>query len=351
MNRLVAALVLLAASGVCDVAAQESAPRRVLEKFDDASAFQSIPSDGVRLEIRADSGVTGRALRMQYDFQDRAGYAVARRAFTLPPLPAHWAITLWVRGEARPNTLELKLVDASGQNVWWMRRPELRVSAGWTMLRFRPSDLSYAWGPLGGGPPRDIAALEIVFTAAQGGAGWLAVDELSITALAPPVPDTVRPRLTASSARPGQAGDRALGQLFARAPRGAMVVRERDGWRSAGDGAQWIALDFGGPRPLSGLVLDWSARDWPVDYDVEASDDGRAWTVLRSVRGGGGAADSFICLAPSRRCSDLRSGAAVAERDTRSPACVFWPTARPRLAALSWSGSRRGARRARGRDP
>jgi hypothetical protein len=35
-------------------------------------------------------------------------------------------------------------------------------------------------------------------------------------------------------------------------------------------------------------VLDWSARDWPRDYDVEASDDGRSWTVLRRVRGSGG---------------------------------------------------------------
>ena len=139
------------------------------------------------------------ALRMEYDFQGRAGYAVAHRAFTLPPLPAYWAMSLWVRGEGKPNTLELKLIDSTGLNVWWMRRPALHVGRGWTQLRFRPKDLTFAWGPLGGGPPRGIAALEIAYTAGQGGAGWLALDQLGITTLGAPVPDRVRPSVTASS--------------------------------------------------------------------------------------------------------------------------------------------------------
>ena len=287
--RLLAAVFALAVSAQGARAQNAGSPaRRVLESFDDASAFQALPSDGVRLELRGDSGVVGRALRMDFDFQGRAGYAVARRAFALPPLPAYWAITLRVRGEAKPNTLELKLVDSSGQNVWWMRRPELQVSRGWTELRFRPSHLSYAWGPLGGGPPRAIAALEIAFTAGQGGTGWLALDDLALTPLAPPVPDRVRPSVSASSTLLSRPAALVVPADFATAPRDTALASEGTGWRSGADGEQWLALDFGGPRPLSGLVLDWSARDWAVDYDVETSDDGRAWTVVRSVRGGGG---------------------------------------------------------------
>ena len=279
--------VLLLSLCVSSTTAAQAA-RRVLEPFDDAAAFQSLPSDGVSLALRADTGVAGRALRMEFDYQGRAGYAVARRAFVLPALPPYWVITLRVRGEARPNTLELKLVDSSGQNVWWMRRPELQVSNGWTELRFRPADLSYAWGPLGGGPPRGIAALEIAFTAGQGGKGWLTLDELALTPLPPPVPDRVRPSVSASSSLLSRPPALVVPSDFATAPRTADLASEGSGWRSAGDGEQWLAIDFGGPRPLSGLVLDWSTQDWAVDYDIETSDDGRAWTRIRAVRAGGG---------------------------------------------------------------
>jgi hypothetical protein len=275
------------AAAAASLAAQAGASR-VLESFDDAAAFHSMPSDGVRLDLRADSGITGRALRFDFDYQGHAGYAVARRPFVLPPLPLHYAITLWVRGEAKPNTLELKLVDSTGQNVWWLRRPELRVAPGWTQLRFRPSDLTFAWGPLGGGPPRGIAALEIAITAGQGGRGWIALDDLTLTPLAAPVADSVRPRVSAATARHGQPAAGELLASFSSPPTTAALPKEDSGWHSATDGAQWVMFDFGGPRPLSGLVLDWSSRDWPVDYDVETSDDGRTWSVLHSVRGSGG---------------------------------------------------------------
>jgi hypothetical protein len=278
----------LAMASVFALSARGQAVSRTLEPFDDAAAFQALPSDGVRLVLRGDSGVTGRALRMEFDYQGHAGYAVARRAFALPSLPTYWAITLWVRGVARPNTLELKLVDSTGQNVWWMRRPDLHVTNGWTQLRFRPTDLSFAWGPLGGGPPRGIAALEIAFTAGQGGQGWLALDELVVTPLAPPVPDKVRPSVSASSSLMGRPAALVVPPSFAVAPTDTASAAESAGWRSASDGPQWLELDFGGPRPVSALVLDWSTRDWAVDYDVETSDDGRTWTVVRSVRGGGG---------------------------------------------------------------
>jgi hypothetical protein len=281
---LLAVTLVLGALGTADA----QAPARILESFDDAAAFQALPSDGVRLTLRGDSGVVGRALRMEFDYRGHAGYAAARRAFTLPPLPAYWAITLSVRGVARPNTLELKLVDSSGQNVWWMRRPDLHVANGWTRLRFRPSDLGFARGPLGGGPPRGIASLEIAFAAGRGGEGWLVLDELAVTPLPPPVPDRVRPSVSASSTLMGRPAALAIPPSFAAAPTDTASAGESAGWRSAGDGAQWLALDFGGPRPLSGLVLDWSTRDWAADYDVEASDDGREWTVLRSVRNGSG---------------------------------------------------------------
>ena len=87
-------------------------------------------------------------------------------------------------------------------------------------------------------------------------------------------------------------------------PPDSTLAAESSGWRSAVDGEQWIELDFGGPRPMSGLVLDWSRLDWAADYDVEMSDDGRTWTVVRAVRNSGGGR-RFIHL-PGAEPSKLR---------------------------------------------
>jgi hypothetical protein len=286
-HRVRAAACVMLACCAARAGSQVGAPR-VLESFDDASAFSASPSDGVALTLRGDSGVARHALRMDVDFQGHAGYAVARRVFSLPPLPAHWALTLWVRGNAKPNTLEIKLVDSSGQNVWWLRRPELQVTETWTRLRFRASELSYAWGPLGGGPPRNIAALEIAFTAGEGGKGWLALDEMTVVPLAAPVADTVRPLVTASSSMASRPPASVLPSDFATPPTVQRLWWSGAGWRSAADSAQSLTLSFGGPRALSGLVLDWATDDWAADYDVESSDDGRTWNVARVVRGSAG---------------------------------------------------------------
>jgi hypothetical protein len=276
------------AIGVLVLLVGSAAPVRaqILETFDDPAAWSAQPSDGVSLALRADSGVVGRALRLDFDFHGHAGYAVARRSFSLGALPTNWVITLRMRGSAPANTLEIKFVDSTGTNVWWMRRLALLPTSAWRELRFRPSDLSFAWGPLSGGPPRGIAALEISVTAGEGGRGWMALDQMELTQLAMPVAETVRPRVVASSSAGGSTPERIISTTFFTSPTRAPAPS--GGWHSAGDGEQSLTLDFGGPRQLSALAMDWSTTDWPVDYDVESSDDGATWTTQRTVRGGAG---------------------------------------------------------------
>ena len=268
------ASVLLVPSAI---GAQRTGPV-TLESFDDTTGWRAMPSDGVSLTLARDSGVVGSALRMSIDYNRHAGYAVARHALRLPTLPSSWAITLRVRGEIPPNTLELKLVDSTGTNVWWMRAIDLHVTPQWSELRFRPRDLSFAWGPLGGGPPRGIAAIEIAFTAGSGGRGWLALDDLTLVPLPLPVADTVRPRVIASS---GDA-EGVLGLEFARSPKRNQAKPPIE-WRTP-PGRQRLTFDFRGMRDLSGLVLDWG-DSWAADLDVLASDDGTHWTTQREIRG------------------------------------------------------------------
>ena len=151
---------------------------RVLDSFDNVRAWEAHPSDGVSLAIRADAGKVGRALRMDVDFHGGAGYAIARRALPLD-LPADYEFTFWVRGDIPPNDLEFKLIDSTGDNVWWVDRRDFRFSRDWRKVSIRKRHISFAWGPAGGGEMKRVASLEIVVTAGSGGRGSVWIDELA----------------------------------------------------------------------------------------------------------------------------------------------------------------------------
>ena len=60
--------------------------QRPLDTFEAVSSWTTAPSDGVLLKVSKDNG----ALRLDFDFQGGAGYAVARRPLSLD-LPANSA--------------------------------------------------------------------------------------------------------------------------------------------------------------------------------------------------------------------------------------------------------------------
>ncbi|WP_348246277.1 carbohydrate binding domain-containing protein, partial [Salmonella enterica] len=73
-------------------------------------------STDVSSAISSMAGRDGRAMRLDYDFNGVSGYAFAARAIDLQ-VPDNYEISFWLRGEMQPNTLEIKFVDGSGDNV------------------------------------------------------------------------------------------------------------------------------------------------------------------------------------------------------------------------------------------
>ena len=250
MRRLTAA-----AAGILLLAASSGTPaRRVLEAFDAGIAgWIAAPSEGVRMALAPDTG----ALRIDFDFQGRAGWAAARKQFPMS-LPDNWAIRFRLRGESPPQTLEFKLLDPSGENVWWSVRRDFTFPTDWTTLTVRQRQVSFAWGPAGSGEGlRELGSIEITVVNASGGRGSVWIDDLVLEELPPP---------------------------------GAPLPSRKD-WKSApaaGESAE-LVLDFGGRRELGGLALFWDAADYATRYDIELSDDGQTWSRARSIsspRGG-----------------------------------------------------------------
>ena len=123
---LSATVIVLALAGAAVLPAPADTSPRVLDDFENVSLWKAAPAAGVKLELSSTEGegARGRALRLDFDFQGHAGWAAARRDLPLD-LPENWEITFSLRGTAPVNDLEVKLVDPSGENVWWaVRRGE-----------------------------------------------------------------------------------------------------------------------------------------------------------------------------------------------------------------------------------
>lgn len=256
--------------------------RRVLDDFERLEGWRAQPSDGVSLAIHSDSGVRGRAMRLDVDFHGGGGYAVARKTMPIA-LDSNYVISFWIRGTVRPNNLELKLVDASGDNVWWMNRREFDFPESWEEVTIRKRHVEFAWGPAGGGEPRNIAALEIAITAGGGGAGSVWIDELTYTPMPPVAVYTGTPVARASSSTAGHEAARALDADPATA------------WRSeSGARESWLEIDFGQLRELGGLVVDWDSAAHASAYVVEVQRADGQWSVVRRVLDGDGGRDHLF---------------------------------------------------------
>ena len=248
----------------------------LVDGFDSAAAWTAQPADGVEMTLSSEAagspaGGPGRALRVDFRFVKGGGYAVLHRKLDLD-LPENYRITFRVRGDCPPENLEFKLLDSTGANVWWLNQRDYRFPRDWETFTIRRRQISFAWGPAGGGELRRAAALEFAITAGSGGSGTVWLDDLELTPLPPPSATPPSLVATASSARPGYVAQWAAD--------GA----ERSAWISgAEDRAPWLELDLGGTREFGGLIVD-RAKEWRAPgYVVEVSDDRAAWRALRTV--------------------------------------------------------------------
>jgi hypothetical protein len=108
---------------------------RVLDAFEDLSPWTADASTDVSSAVVPVDGREGRAMRLSYDFNGRSGYAFAARAIDLD-VPENFEISFWARGDMRPNTLEIKFVDATGRNVHWRRIENFQAPSEWTSYNF-----------------------------------------------------------------------------------------------------------------------------------------------------------------------------------------------------------------------
>jgi hypothetical protein len=242
----------------------------------DAAGVVAAAAAGAQAGPRGGGGV-----RLEIDFQGHGGYAIARRRLALD-LSENYQFAFWVRGDTPPENLEFKLLDASGDDVWWAVRRDFAFTGAWQRIVVKKRHLAFAWGPAGGGDIHHAATLEIAVSAGRGGRGVVELAGFTYEPLPPPHPYTLRPVLSASSAEPGR--EPALVLVG-----GASPASVSSGWHSlpTAPEEQCLVVDFGERRELGGLVIGWDREDFATRFDLLTSDDGAAWQAARSVARGG----------------------------------------------------------------
>jgi len=216
---------------------------RVLDDFENPAAWTISATDDVKVTLRSADGPQGKALCIDYDFGSVTGYVAANRSLPIT-YPARYEFTLDVRGESLPNAFQFKLVDASGENVWWGQKPEYRFPAEWQALKFRQRQIEFAWGPAADRVLRQTASAELVIASGSGGGkGSACFDRLTLRELPADPPAVPAPKMLGGG----------------------------------------LAVDFGVAREFGALALHWRPGAAAARYGIELSDDGEHWRRVRQV--------------------------------------------------------------------
>ncbi|HEV7776932.1 MAG TPA: discoidin domain-containing protein [Luteibacter sp.] len=160
------------------LAAQATTPGRLLDGFDTVGPWQALHTDDVEASLKEKDG----ALCLDFDFHGVSGSASLRRNLPIA-FPDNYALSFDVRGDMKPNTLQLKLIDASGDNVWWHQRAAFVPTDAWQHIEAPKGDIDFAWGPTKDRSLKRSAAIELLVYVEQGGKGELCFDNLRLAPL------------------------------------------------------------------------------------------------------------------------------------------------------------------------
>ena len=149
---------------------------RILDAFESAAPWRVVTSNQVSGKLRQVEGVDGKALCLDYDFNGVSGYVGLQRDLPLD-YPGNYQFSFQLRGDSPRNDLQFKVVDASGDNVWWVNRPKYDYPKTWTQVRYKKRHIDKAWGPSPDRVLRSSAKLEFTIYNNVGGKGSVCFDD------------------------------------------------------------------------------------------------------------------------------------------------------------------------------
>ncbi|MRR23205.1 discoidin domain-containing protein, partial [bacterium] len=260
------ALLVLLVIGLSCAKAQQ----RTIETFDEPTGWSYNIADGVSLNTSSEKGRTGNAIRIDYDFTEGTGYGGIQKFYAID-LPENYEFTFWLKAESPSNNFEIKFIDSTGNNVWWVNNRSFDFPREWTRVKVKRRHITFAWGPTEDRELKRIDRIEFTVASFVGGKGTLWLDDLRFEPLPPETDTWPQPSVSASSTAgkhfPALAADR-MTDTF---------------WQSKKGGQQRVTFDFRGRREFGGLQVRWLEGSHAKSYEVQLSADGKNWENAYSV--------------------------------------------------------------------
>jgi hypothetical protein len=242
--------------------------KKLLDDFNEIKGWTIFKSDGVDAAISPAEGYSGKAVKFSYDFTKGSGYGGIQKFFPIN-LPDNFQFTFRIKAESPNNNFEIKFLDESGENVWWVNNRNFEFPQEWKTITIKKRHISFAWGPAEDKDLKKINRIEFTIASFSGGKGSIIIDDLYFEEL-PPISKVIKPPVIT-----GIDSKKIIKSITDNDP--ATL------WDSRSNGESGILIDMQDYREIGGLVINWDKNNIPAGYDILISKDNSGWEKIYSA--------------------------------------------------------------------
>ncbi|MFA3783950.1 discoidin domain-containing protein [Melioribacteraceae bacterium 4301-Me] len=236
----------------------------LIDNFQSAEDWKVITSEGVKLHISTVDGINGKAIRIDYNFTKGTGYGGIQKVFPIK-LPSNYKFSFYIKGDSPNNNLEFKLLDKSGENVWWVNKRNFEFPHNWQKINIKKKHIEFAWGPASDHQMREIDKIEFTISSYNGGKGTVYIDELYFTQLPEINLTPLTPLITSSDKISNEEylSDGNINTIW-----------------TTNDSKSEILIDLKGSREIGGLKINWPEKNFSALCRIKASQDFKKWETV-----------------------------------------------------------------------
>ncbi|MBK9096667.1 MAG: discoidin domain-containing protein [bacterium] len=241
-----------------------------LDDFEPVVGWNDFKADAVNINISQDDGLYGKCIRFSYDFTKGTGYGGIQKLFALD-LPDNFEFTFYLKAESPSNNFEIKFLDSTGQNVWWVNNRNYDFPKDWKKIKIKKRHIQFAWGPTNDQSLKRIDRIEFTIASVVGGKGTIWIDELKFEP---------RPLETESYPKPivfstSSTIQNPISNCFDNNP--------ETFWQSLPEKVQHVKIDFQNVREFGGLYIQWHHKVWATSFEILISENNSDWEKVYSV--------------------------------------------------------------------
>lgn len=242
----------------------------VLDEFESSVGWKDFKADAVDINISQEDGLNGKCIKFTYDFTKGTGYGGIQKFFPVD-LPENFEFTFYLKAESPSNNFEIKFLDSTGQNVWWVNNRNYVFPKYWKKIKIKKRHIHFAWGPTNDQSLKRIDRIEFTIASVVGGKGTIWIDDLKFEPLPAETDVYPPPSISTSSFINDNTPDLILDS------------NASSYWESNGTKNQNVIIDFKTRREFGGLMIGWKKDLQAKSFDILLSEDGKIWEKVYSV--------------------------------------------------------------------